>query len=115
MLFAFRRARSIPQYIKKSRNVLEITAVKGSGSETGCRSGPTASTTTEANLLESYEARTGRLVRVLDGARRDGKGRVGTVERTYGHPSYLAMEVRFEDGSVELYWYHELGTIEGAT
>jgi hypothetical protein len=27
----------------------------------------------------------------------------------------LAMEVRFEDGSVELYWYHELGTIEGAT
>ena len=64
--------------------------------------------------MESYEARTGTLVRVLDGARRAGKGRVGTVERTYGHPSYLAMEVRFEDGSVELYWYHELGTIEGA-
>jgi hypothetical protein len=70
---------------------------------------------TEANLLESHEARTGTLVRVLDGARRAGKGRVGTIERTYGHPSHLAMDVRFEDGSVELYWYHELGTIEGAT
>jgi hypothetical protein len=53
-------------------------------------------------------------VRVLDGARRTGKGRLGTVERTYGHPNYLAMDVRFEDGSVELYWYHELGRIEGA-
>jgi hypothetical protein len=32
----------------------------------------------------------------------------GTVERTYGHPDYLAMEVRFEDGSAELCWHHEL-------
>jgi hypothetical protein len=64
--------------------------------------------------LESHEARIGASVRVLDGARRAGKGRVGTVERTYGHPTYLAMDVRFEDASVELYWYHELGIIEGA-
>jgi hypothetical protein len=62
--------------------------------------------------LESYEARAGTSVRVLDGARRTGKGRVGTVERTYGHPSHLAMDVRFDDGSVELYWYHELGRAE---
>jgi len=67
----------------------------------------------EANFLESYEARTGRSVRVLDGGRRPGKGRVGTVERTYGHPDYLAMEVRFEDGSVELYWHHELKRMDG--
>jgi hypothetical protein len=62
--------------------------------------------------LESHEASIGTLVRVLDGARRAGKGRVGTVERTYGHPSHLAMDVRFDDGSVELYWYHELGRAE---
>ena len=62
--------------------------------------------------MESHEARTGTSVRVLDGARRTGKGRVGTVARTYGHPSYLAMDVRFDDGSVELYWYHELGRAE---
>jgi hypothetical protein len=35
------------------------------------------------------------------------------VERTFGHPDHLAMDVRFEDGSVELYWYHELGRTEG--
>ena len=45
---------------------------------------------------------------VLDGAKRAGKGRLGTIERTYGHPDYLAVDVLFEDGSIELYWYHEL-------
>ncbi len=58
--------------------------------------------------MEPHEARTGTSVRVLDAGRRAGKGRVGTVVRTYGHPDYLAMDVRFEDGSVELYWYHEV-------
>jgi hypothetical protein len=69
---------------------------------------------TEADILESYEARTGTSVRVLDGGRRTGKGRVGTVERTYGHPDYLAMDVRFEDGSVELFWHHELKRTDGS-
>jgi hypothetical protein len=63
----------------------------------------------EANLLNSHEARVGTLVRVLDGAKRTGKGRIGIIERTYGHPDYLAMDVRFEDGSVELFWCYELG------
>jgi hypothetical protein len=63
--------------------------------------------------LESREARTGSVVRLLDGGRRGGKGYVGTVERTYGHPDYLAMEVRFEDGGTELCWHHELAKVEG--
>jgi hypothetical protein len=67
----------------------------------------------EANVLESYEARIGTSVGVLDGAKRTGMERVGTIERTYGHPDHLAIDVRFEDGSVGLYWYHELRTIEG--
>ena len=58
--------------------------------------------------MESREARIGTLVGVLDGAKRAGKGRVGTIERTYGHPDYLAADVLFEDGSIELYWFHEL-------
>jgi hypothetical protein len=62
--------------------------------------------------LESREARVGTSVGVLDGARRAGKGRVGTIEKTYGHPDYLAVDVRFDDGSAELYWYYELRTIE---
>jgi hypothetical protein len=63
------------------------------------------------NILESHEASIGTSVGVLDGAKRTGKGRVGTIERTYGHPDYLAVDVRFEDGSAELYWYYELRTI----
>jgi len=67
----------------------------------------------EANSWESLEARIGTLVGVLDGAKRIGKGCVGTIEQTYGHPDCLAVDVRFEDGSVQLYWYHELRTMEG--
>lgn len=62
--------------------------------------------------MESREARVGTLVRLLDGEKRSGRAGVGTVERTYGHPDYLAMEVRFEDGSAELCWHHELAKVE---
>jgi hypothetical protein len=68
----------------------------------------------EANVLNSHEARVGTWVGLLDGVKRPGKGRVGTVERIYGDPEDLAMDVRFEDGSVALYWYDELRRIEGA-
>ena len=64
--------------------------------------------------MNSREARVGTLVRVLDGVKRTGKGRIGIIERIYGHPDYLAMDVRFDDGSVELYWYHELRRMEGS-
>jgi len=74
---------------------------------------PQAVNIKEANSLESHEARIGKLVGVLDGAKRPRKGRLGTIVRTYGHPDYLAMDIRFEDGSVELYWYHELRRMEG--
>ena len=63
--------------------------------------------------MESSEARIGTRVGVLDGAKRPENGRVGTIEQTYGHPDYLAVDVQFEDGSVELYWYHELSKVEG--
>ncbi len=62
--------------------------------------------------MRSEDARPGVLVKVLDAAKRGGRGRIGTIEHTYGHPSYLAMEVRFEDGSAELYWHHELERVE---
>ena len=64
--------------------------------------------------MNSHEAHIGSLVRVVDGAKRPGQGRVGTIEKTYGHPDHLAMDVRFKDGSVELYWYHELLMMEGS-
>lgn len=62
--------------------------------------------------MVSREARVGTLVRLLDGARRSGEASIGVVERTYGHPDYLAVDVRFEDGSRELCWHHELAKAE---
>jgi hypothetical protein len=62
--------------------------------------------------LESHEAHIGTSVGVLDGAKRAGRGHVGTIIRTYGHPDYLAVDVRFDDGSVELYWHYQLRTVE---
>jgi hypothetical protein len=59
-------------------------------------------------FLDSCEARVGTLVRLLDGRKRNGRGSVGRLERIYGHPDYLAVDVRFEDGSAELCWHHEL-------
>ena len=63
--------------------------------------------------MESREARIGTSVGVLDAGRRPGKGRLGTIVGTYGHPDYLAVDVRFEDGNVELYWFHELRRVGG--
>jgi hypothetical protein len=64
--------------------------------------------------MDSREARVGRLVGLLDGVKQTGKGRVGTIVRIYGDPDDLAMDVRFEDGSVALYWYDELRRMEGS-
>ena len=64
------------------------------------------------NILESREARIGMSVGVVDGARGAGKGHVGTIVGTYGLPDYLAVDVLFDDGSVELYWYYQLRTTE---
>jgi len=58
--------------------------------------------------LDSREAHVGTLVRLLDGRKRNGRGSLGRIERTYGHPDHLAMDVRFEDGGAELCWHHEL-------
>ena len=62
--------------------------------------------------MRSEDVRPGVPVKVLDPVKRGGRGRTGTIRRTYGHPSYLATEVRFDDGSVELYWYYELELLE---
>jgi hypothetical protein len=33
---------------------------------------------------------------------------VGTVERRWGNAEHLALDVRLEDGSLELFWFYEL-------
>ena len=68
-----------------------------------------------ANALESHQAQIGTSVSVLDGARRSEKGRVGTIVQTYGLPDYLALDVLFDDGRIELYWHYQLQATEKCT
>jgi hypothetical protein len=58
----------------------------------------------------SEEARVGKRVRVRQGARRNRQGRssAGTIEKRWGDPSYAALDVLLDDGSLRLFWHHEL-------
>ena len=62
--------------------------------------------------MEPYEAYKGTAVRVKEGHRRRSFcGVVGTVEHSWGDPLYPALDVRFEDGRTELFWFHELDRV----
>jgi len=57
----------------------------------------------------SEEARIGKRVRVQADHRRTAlRGLVGTIEKRWGNPDYVALDVLLEDGRSELFWYHEL-------
>jgi hypothetical protein len=60
--------------------------------------------------LESHEAFIGARVRVLATDRRaELRGMFGTIEQhRFGHPEYLALDVRLDDGRLELFWAHGL-------
>ena len=38
-------------------------------------------------------------------------GMRGTVEHSWGHPKYPALDVRLENGRLELFWFHELDKV----
>jgi hypothetical protein len=38
-------------------------------------------------------------------------GMRGTVEHTWGHSDHPALDVRLEDGRLELFWFHELDKV----
>jgi hypothetical protein len=49
--------------------------------------------------LQSHEALIGARVRVLETNRRaELRGMFGTIEHHFGHPEYLALDVRLDDG-----------------
>jgi len=54
----------------------------------------------------SEEAR----VRVREGARRRPTlaVSVGTIEKRWGDPGYAALDVLLDDGTLGLFWHHEL-------
>jgi hypothetical protein len=48
-------------------------------------------------------------VRVKAGHRKSRfDGMRGTVEHRWGHPDHPALDVRLEDGQLELFWFYEL-------
>ena len=67
------------------------------------------------NSLQSHEALIGARVRVLEIDRRaEIRGMLGTIEHRFGHPEYLALDVRLDDGQLELFWAHGLESAEEA-
>lgn len=63
----------------------------------------------------SQEALVGMVVRVKEGHRKpELEGMIGVIEQCWGSPNYLALDVRLEDGSSELFWFHQLDAVEEA-
>ena len=59
--------------------------------------------------MRSEETRIGARVRVgQSGLRSELRGLTGKIIGRWGHPEYLALDVRMEDGSSQLFWHHEL-------
>ena len=63
--------------------------------------------------MQSHEALIGVRVRVLETDRRaELRGMYGTIEHRWGHPEYLALDVRLDDGRLELFWPRGLESAE---
>jgi hypothetical protein len=59
--------------------------------------------------VRSEEASIGARVRVGErGLRSELRGLTGRIIERWGHPEYLALDVRMEDGSSSLFWHYEL-------
>jgi hypothetical protein len=59
--------------------------------------------------MELEDRRVGTRVRVRLGHRKpDMRASVGTIEKRYCVPDYVAFEVSFPDGRTELFWDHQL-------
>ena len=60
----------------------------------------------------SEEARIGKRVRIRQDHRSVPlRGLVGTIEKRWGNPDYVALDVMLDDGDSELIWHHELEEI----
>jgi hypothetical protein len=57
----------------------------------------------------SEEAQIGKRVRVRQNYRTAlWRGREGTIEKSWGDPTYTALDVLLDDGISQLFWHHEL-------
>jgi hypothetical protein len=59
--------------------------------------------------MESLTAIPGTLVWVREGHRRpELVGMFGVIEKSWGSLDYPALDVRLENGQLELFWFHQL-------
>ncbi len=59
--------------------------------------------------MRSEQARIGAMVRVGESSlRSEWRGLTGRITERWGAPEYVALDVRLEDGSTQLFWHHEL-------
>jgi hypothetical protein len=57
----------------------------------------------------SEEMQIGKRVRVRHNHRMTTwRGQEGTIAKSWGDPTYSALDVDFDDGRSELFWHHEL-------
>jgi hypothetical protein len=42
------------------------------------------------------------------GLRSESRGLTGWIRARWGHPEYVALDVRLEDGRSQLFWHYEL-------
>ena len=64
--------------------------------------------------MSPEQAQIGARVRVGEsGLRSEWRGLTGTISGRWGHPEYVALDVRLEDGRSQLFWHHELEDASG--
>jgi hypothetical protein len=64
-------------------------------------------------FMRSEEAQVGKRVRIRnDHLTANLRGQEGTIARRWGNPCYAALDVLFDDGNWELFWFHELEEVD---
>ena len=63
--------------------------------------------------MRAEQAQIGKRVRVRkDHRKAESRGREGTIAHRWGSPSYPALDVVFDEGDWQLFWYHELEEVD---
>src|SRR5215212_7330123 len=64
-------------------------------------------------VMRSEEAQVGKRVRIRkDHLTADLRGQEGTIAKRWGNPCYTALDVLFDDGNWQLFWFHELEEVD---
>jgi hypothetical protein len=65
------------------------------------------------SVMISEDAMIGMRVKVREDHRSAQlRGERGTIKHRWGAPDYAALDVLLDNGSLQLFWFHELRTIE---